>query len=238
MCAQNPDYLSYCGQSLVMRSFPWGQYKYRPDFLCRSSRFYRGYQATWEIQDGRLYLTSIDAILEGVIPFEACKRLFERWVEDRAGVSAKQFFVSCENLNWKDYYDCIYRHFKSRAQVSVEQLFPGSGGKVLANWYTGDLECNYGRVLSYGGPFIGPMADICENYISFRIVHGVVTCIGTAKDLRTIRRIERRSESNIENVDRYDIPEYLRDSKLITDVEAKGFGHLRNVEESIKARAR
>lgn len=84
----------------------------RPNFMVmpfiRSTGNWRGYIATWEIEDSKLYLKKVDAWL--------CKETKE----------------SCK-------------------RVELADLFPGkvAGGRVAAEWFTGDLRVPDGKLLQY-----------------------------------------------------------------------------------------
>lgn len=97
MTAQIGDLLFYQGERLTMCNAPLGAY-FRlggayPEFEPSSTALIRGYVATWELLDGRLYLIAIqgwlsdgaDASLESVFPGYP-ERVFAHWYSGRIRV--------------------------------------------------------------------------------------------------------------------------------------------------------
>jgi hypothetical protein len=80
MTAQLPDKITVDGEVLSLYSNPLEQYwingkrKKRPDF-CLSEECKRGYIASWEIKDERLYLTKIDGTVRKWFFFTGTKTI-------------------------------------------------------------------------------------------------------------------------------------------------------------------
>ncbi len=110
MTAQISDILKYRGRDLklcddLLRPYLMRIRKSRrPVFAPKSTANWRGYLATWEIDDGELYLAS----LEG------------RMRKDDEVIDG-----------------------------SVETAFPWVKGKLLAKWFSGEIRCPEGRLLTY-----------------------------------------------------------------------------------------
>ena len=68
MTAQIPDILIHRGERLSLCATPLDDYysstrKRRPPFVRPSTACYRGYVATWEIREGKVYLVGIEGEL-------------------------------------------------------------------------------------------------------------------------------------------------------------------------------
>jgi hypothetical protein len=68
MTAQIPDILIHRGERLSLCATPLDDYyrstrKRRPRFVRPSTACYRGYVATWEIREGKIYLVGIEGLL-------------------------------------------------------------------------------------------------------------------------------------------------------------------------------
>lgn len=83
---------------------------------------------------------------------------------------------------------CTPKLSRPEVDASVEMMFPGSGGKAFAGWYTGDLICNYGLVLEYRGT-VSEAANICENKLLIRVVRGYIMSIGVVKFVSNLRSL-------------------------------------------------
>lgn len=70
MTAQIPDQIRLAGRDLPLHSTPLDQYFYlmgiEPGFQPPSSALWRGYVATWEVVDDRLYLVELESYLPGL----------------------------------------------------------------------------------------------------------------------------------------------------------------------------
>jgi hypothetical protein len=139
--AQAPDKLIYSGQERKLFSNPLEAYyensgTKRPNFMSRpfviSSGNWRGYVATWEIVDGKLFLLNVDSSL-------------------------------CEGA--KVEADC--------KQVQLSNLFPKkvSDGKVIADWYSGELRVPDGEQIVYVNMGYG---SVYERDLIFTVADGMV----------------------------------------------------------------
>lgn len=80
---QSPDWIIYQGKKYPLLCNPLESFfednNTRPRFMLSPGQFYsgnqRGYQATWEIQDNRLYLTNIDGWICGLEDPKKCVRV-------------------------------------------------------------------------------------------------------------------------------------------------------------------
>lgn len=61
-------------------------------------------------------------------------------------------------------------NFFSRKEFSIEDLFPGSNGKVFAEWFSGKLSIRYGNEV---GPFLVDFINY-EHYTTFEIQKGIL----------------------------------------------------------------
>jgi len=81
--AQEPDRLIYRGKERMLFSNPLEEYyvngRERPSFMIEpqttSSAYWRGYIATWEIEDGKLFLTKVDSWLCNGSSVKSCKQV-------------------------------------------------------------------------------------------------------------------------------------------------------------------
>jgi len=138
--AQSPDRIVYKGNERALFSNPLEVYyssgRKRPDFmiapLTTSTGNWRGYVATWRIENGKLYLTKIDSWL--------CRGSSER---------------SCR-------------------QVSLAQIFKEKvkNGKVLADWFSGEMRVPDGKELQYVHMGYG---STYERDLIFEVKAGVVS---------------------------------------------------------------
>jgi hypothetical protein len=92
MTAQIGENLSYEGHVTTMCSEPLGSYfelaGIDPGFEANCTALWRGYVGSWEIRDGRLYLTGLDGTLQ-----------------DGSQATVATFFP--------DYPDCVFAHWYS-----------------------------------------------------------------------------------------------------------------------------
>ncbi len=68
MTDQEPDFLRENGEAVALLGYPLEHYfqkHTRPPFQFRKTSVRRGYVATWEIKGDKLYLVSVEGILEG-----------------------------------------------------------------------------------------------------------------------------------------------------------------------------
>lgn len=57
-------------------------------------------------------------------------------------------------------------------RIGVADIFPKSDGRVLADWYTGQLRCPQGKVVEY---YRGEFGALYERYLVIDIKAGIVT---------------------------------------------------------------
>lgn len=137
--SQDPDVLIYKGQTYQLFANPLEPFfksaKERPKFFVRpgtvTSGNWRGYVATWEIEDGFLYLVKIDS-----------------WICRKAASSG------CRKANLNSLFGTKYR-----------------GGKVRADWFSGELRMPDGNQIQYVHMGYG---SIYEREIVLRVESGKV----------------------------------------------------------------
>lgn len=140
--AQYPDRLIYLSADRDLFTNPLESYykdasKERPQFMIKpftmSSANWRGYIATWEIADDKLYLNKV-----------------ESWL--------------CDGATTKD--EC--------KQVQLVVLFSDKviSGRVLADWFSGELRVLDGKQIMYVHMGYG---SVYERDLIFQVANGVVT---------------------------------------------------------------
>ena len=97
MTAQQPDILIYEGERLPLFSNPLESYfsaeHPRPNFNSMNTANWRGYVATWQIEDGRLYLADLQAWLFEKDP-EGKQRRREVGIHEIFPASQNKIFAS------------------------------------------------------------------------------------------------------------------------------------------------
>jgi hypothetical protein len=91
MTFQDPDFIFYQNKKCELEGYPLITYfelhPPMPKFQMRRTSNHRGYVATWEIADNRVYLVQIEGNLEGNIPYnlqnlfpKATEHVFADWI--------------------------------------------------------------------------------------------------------------------------------------------------------------
>lgn len=123
MTAQIPDYIPYKGEFRALYCNPleayFQQHSPRPEFPACSSACWRGYVATWKVNDNRLYLHALRS------------EQHERRVHDVDGP-----------IMWAT-------NDVSQDILDVLVVFQDAEGDVLADWVTGELRIPDGEMLQY-----------------------------------------------------------------------------------------
>jgi hypothetical protein len=123
-----------------------GREKERPSFPSLSTANWRGYVATWEIQNGRLYLTKISA-KKLVRP--PTREEIELEYNRRKGLPG---WTPYDPKKQYSLIRLVLQGDQSRwAPYELADLFPGKvdQGRVLAYWFTGELRIPEGNILRY-----------------------------------------------------------------------------------------
>lgn len=122
MTAQIPDMIAIDGGSHPLFSEPLSAYCAAhtcPAFIPANTGNWRGYQATWEIREGRLYITSLQG--------KACS-----WPP--LGGPKSWYCGASEHDSW---------------EVTLGDIFRAQAGPVFAQWFSGSLKVPLGRMVSY-----------------------------------------------------------------------------------------
>lgn len=123
MTAQVDDRITYNGKYYGLVSVPLHEYlattPNSPRFVSESSACWRGYIASWEISDKKLFIIGLDGLV--------CTTT----LEFDAPASRP-----CRERHWDE---CELE------RVSLNSIFPQRGPKVLADWYSGDLALADGK---------------------------------------------------------------------------------------------
>ncbi len=198
---QVPDLIIYEGDTLALYCNPLEDYyndstRPRPgDFMVSGcgTACWRGYQAVWEVRDGRLFLTGIQDCCV-TFPFEitdsSLYRLRQLHIPDTiiAAVSTlkeEKYFNRDQLLDslesrlskkpFSDYAETILTCCRTRKhQAPLEAFFNGmvEEGRVFASWYNGDLRIPRGKRLQYVHMGYG---SVFEKELMVEIRKGMVT---------------------------------------------------------------
>jgi len=172
MTAQVADVLQIDGRVLPLFTNPlehlWSETHPRPRFTWPSTANYRGYVALWVIENGHLYLADID----GEIEIDEGGSLlhgeidFMRQKIDRRGTGARP--------------------------ATLDLLFPGARGRVLAEWFSGELRVPEGRPIRY---VHSGYQSIFERELHIGIQRGAVIetrLVNTGEENRRVREARQR----------------------------------------------
>jgi hypothetical protein len=146
MTAQVADRILIDGRECALFSEPLREYlvgaKIR--FTAPNTALWRGYIARWEVSNGRLFLLAFWGTVCTV------------HVNDAARVA------ECQRRHEGP---CVGR------EMDLDGLFPGSKGRVFAEWVTGRLKIPKGKLLKY--VHMG-FESVYENYLTLDVDRGVV----------------------------------------------------------------
>ena len=146
MTAQTPDGIIYQGKGYPLHSQPYSSFPVRRSFVRRNPSNDRGYVASWEISDGRLYLTDFSGTV--------CVRLH---VKDAP---------QSDQCVFKHHGKCDIQEF------GMNDLFDVHTTKVFADWYSGELSIPLGTMIEY---VHAGFESKYEKYLMIKIMDGVVT---------------------------------------------------------------
>jgi len=153
MTAQTPDILIFEGREVTLLSNPlealWDETHPRPQFVPTSTALWRGYVATWALENGRLLLLKVD----GLVSADARGEL----------VPGSQDFMQ-ESIGLNPYST-------TAGPASLQLLFPGTGGPILATWFSGELRIPEGECVHYEHMGFG---SVYERELSIKIDRGIV----------------------------------------------------------------
>lgn len=137
MTAQSRDILIHRGAQYYMNDTPLDIYledlpkECRPQFVSRSTACWRGYKATWEIQDGRLFLVEleghvrqgdrvVEVTLEDVFPWAGGAPLRAGWVSN---------WLTCIEG------ECVrYVHMGFASEYERNRIFSMRSGVLVEEW--------------------------------------------------------------------------------------------------------
>jgi len=140
----------------------------RPRFAWGGTANWRGYVATWAIENGQLSLTDIDGEIE---------------VDDLGNVQYGE----------ADFVQGRARPTPATCSASLELLFPGARGRVPAEWFSGELRVPDGNLVEY--VHMG-YQSIFERELHIRIHRGTVVetrMVNTAEEHRHEEEARQRS---------------------------------------------
>jgi hypothetical protein len=131
MTAQAPDLLIFEGREVALLSNPlealWDKTHPRPRFIPTSTGLLRGYVATWAVENGTLLLLKV----EGLVCVDA---------HGEPVFGCQDFMQESIGLN---------RYSTTSRPVSLQLLFPGAIGPILAKWFSGELRIPEGECVRY-----------------------------------------------------------------------------------------
>lgn len=132
---------------------------HEPKFQEGSSANWRGYLATWLIDDeGWLRLSSITGNIEGD---EAPGERDERHIKILERASSEGTLLEKDSLEL----------FSSGSTQQLYRLFPGHDGPVITTWFTGELITGYGDLVKWG------YSPVYQHYAAFQVEQGKVVKI-------------------------------------------------------------
>lgn len=120
--------------------------KERPSFPALGTSNWRGYVATWEIRDGRLYLAKVSA---NKLVRPPTREEIEQEYNKRTGLPG---WTPYDPKKQYPLIRLVLQGDKSRwAPYELADLFPGrvNDGRVFASWFTGELRIPAGKILRY-----------------------------------------------------------------------------------------
>ena len=171
MTAQASDILILEGREVSLDSNPlealWDDTRSRPRFVTVSSGLWRGYVATWLLENERLYLLRV----EGSV------------YVDKSGAVA---------LGHKDFMQeriGLGPDSTTTLPASLQLLFPGMGGPILATWFTGELRIPEGECVEYVHMGYG---SVYERELLLRVTRGIVT---SSRRIETGKKWRREVEA-------------------------------------------
>lgn len=198
--AQDPDIIYYKGKKYSLFSNPLEQYfksiNNRPKLFlesnCGNTACWRGYIATWEISDKKLFLTEI-----GTCCWEAYYKINEFTLNKLSGKIPEKFYPALDSIADKyfdefdelttelskylsyteivEYADILKQaSVKGLEKADLNSLFGSEykNGKVEASWFTGTLRIPDGERISYVHMGYGSKY---EREIMIKVENGKVT---------------------------------------------------------------
>jgi len=147
---QNSEAFIHKGKKLYSYNQPLRSHPHLPKFLPLGSFCWRGYNCTWSIKNGKLYLIDLYAHIPH--PTE---------------VNIKQCLRY--DLERDDFYNETV-HEPVAVKATLKDVFPEAGEDGLfADWFTGNINFGQGDTLLRG------MNNRFEKYLSLRFKNGVLT---------------------------------------------------------------
>lgn len=207
--AQIPDLLIYKGETLSLFTNPlesfYNKENPRPYSFgmtkCINTACWRGYVATWEIKNDRLYLLEIkdccywgfykitDEVvsnLEGIIPSEVLKKI--NLIKGDDHNFQKKLKKALGRRNYKKYAKIITNCARHKTKANLKKIFGKyyKNGKVEAFWFTGDLKIPKGKQIEY--VHMGYMSTY-EKELNLSIENGVL--VGTVEYSNKEKRVPK-----------------------------------------------
>ena len=153
MTAQAPDILILEGRKVELLSNPleafWDEAHPRPRFVPATTASWRGYVATWALENDRLLLVRVEG--------SVC-------VDESGEIVPGRLDFMQESIGFGP-------NSTKTAPVSLQRLFPGVGGPIPATWFTGELRIPEGGCVAYMHMGYG---SIYESELLLQINRGIV----------------------------------------------------------------
>jgi hypothetical protein len=146
---QNRETFIYKGEELQSYNQPLRSHPNLPEFLPPGSFCWRGYNGTWNIENGKLYLVDLYAHVAHPTEVNIKQRL-------RYDLERDDFF-----------YETV--HEPVAVKATLKDVFPEVGEDgLLADWFTGNINFGQGDITLRG------IHNRYEEYLSLRFENGVL----------------------------------------------------------------
>ena len=150
MTHQNRETFFYKGEELQSYHQPLRSHPNLPKFLPLGSFCWRGYNGTWSIKNGKLYLVDLYAHIPHISNIDEIQQL--RYDPER-----------------DDFYYEVKRE-PVAVKATLEDVFPeASEDGLFADWFTGAINFPQGEIIFRG------MNNKYEQYLSLNFTMGIFT---------------------------------------------------------------
>lgn len=126
-----------------------------PKLVVESSNNWRGYIATWKILNDRLYLINFEGELLYSMPQYKRKELkskiapkYQNKIKLLEKMRKNSDGEILPNKKWEESYVPVDNgSIDTSLNISIEEIFESHVNPVFASWYSGLLQCKYGKDL-------------------------------------------------------------------------------------------